>query len=272
MKNFFKNKVVIITGASSGIGKALAFEAAKKGANVVLAARRYNLIESLANELSVNYQKCIAVKCDVSIPDDCKNLIEATINEFGKIDILINNAGISMRALFGDLKLNVFEKLMQVNFMGTVYCTKFALPYLLQQKGTVVGVSSIAGLAPLPARTAYSASKFAMFGFLTTLRLEYFKDGLHVLITHPGFTESEVRYHALTADGQEQGESPRNEEKLMSAQEVALKILKAIEKRKRLQVMTFEGKMVYLLYKFFPRFVDKLIYNSLSKEPNSPLK
>lgn len=270
MKNF-KDKVIIITGASSGIGKALAQEAAKQGANVVLAARRVDNIENLASELSEKYQKCIAVKTDVEVKEDCQYLVKKSIEVFGKINILVNNAGISMRALFNEMDISVFEKLMNTNLMGTVYCSKYALPYILKEKGSIVGVSSIAGVAPLPARTAYSASKFAMFGFLTTLRLENIKNGLHVMIVHPGFTESEVRLHALTASGSEQGKTPRNEEKMMTSQEVAVRILKGILKRKRVQVMSFEGNFTYFLYKFFPKLIDKLIYSSISKEPDTPL-
>lgn len=267
----FTNKVIIVTGASSGIGKALAIEAAKQGANVVLAARRLENIETLSSELSKQYQKCIAVKTDVELKEDCEFLVKKTVQEFGKIDVLVNNAGISMRALFNDMDISVFEKLMNTNLMGTVYSTKFALPYILKEKGSVVGISSIAGVAPLPARTAYSASKFAMFGFLTTLRLENIKNQLHVMISHPGFTESEVRLHALTANGLEQGKTPRNEQKMMTSQEVAIRILKGIRKKKRVQIMSLEGNFTYFLYKFFPKLIDKLIYSSISKEPDTPL-
>jgi len=271
MKKNFKDKVFIITGASSGIGKALAIESAKQGANLVLAARNIAKLQKVADHCQTYGIEAIAIKTDVSVPDDCKNLIDKAIEKFGKIDVLINNAGISMRALFNEMKLEVFQKVMNINFMGTVYCTHYAINHILKQKGSVVGISSIAGLAPLPARTAYSASKFAMFGFLTTLRTENRKKGLHVLIAHPGFTESEIRKHALTKDGTPQGETPRKEEKMMTAQEVALKVLKAIRKRKNILVLTTTGKLTYLLYKFFPKMMEGVIYNAMRKEPDSPL-
>ena len=267
-----KNKTVIITGASSGIGLATAKAFAQLGAQVVLAARNYDKIKNIEQEMQAAGQQALAVKTDVSKEEDCKNLINQTVSRFGKIDILVNNAGISMRALFKDLQLEVLKKLMDVNFWGTVYCTKYALPYLLKTQGSVVGVSSIAGFVGLPARTGYSASKFAMHGFLNTLRIETLKDGLHVMIIAPGFTASNIRKTALVADGTAQGETPRNEEKMMSAEEVAAHLIKGIKKRKRIVVLTTQGKLTVWLNKFFPSFMDKMIYNHMAQEEDSPLK
>ncbi len=160
---------------------------------------------------------------------------------------------------------------MDVIFWGTVYCTKFSLPYLLKNKGSVVGVSSIAGYVGLPARTGYSSSKFAMHGFLEALRVENMKTGLHVLIAAPGFTASNVRKSALTAKGDHQGDTPRHEEKMMSAEEVAVYLAKAIIKRKPTLVLTFlEGKFTVFLKKFAPSLLRKLTYNHMAKEPDSP--
>ena len=171
------------------------------------------------------------------------------IKRFGYIDILINNAGISMRALFTDLDLRDFEKVMKINFYGTVYATKHALKYILNQKGSVVGVSSIAGHKGLPARTAYSSSKFAMTGFLEALRIENFKKGLHVLIASPGFTSSNIRKNAINSMGISQQESPRNEKVMMSPDEVAKRIVVAVEKRQNSIVLTFQGKLLVFLNK-----------------------
>ena len=175
MRNYFSSKVIIVTGASSGIGLASVYRFMELGANVVLAARSIDKLEKIAEELGQrttdNGQQFLCIKTDVTKEEDCKNLIEKTIERFGKIDILVNNAGISMRAVFKDLDLKVMHSLMDTNFWGTVYCTKYALPYLLESKGTVVGVISTAGYVGLPARTAYSASKFAVRGFLETLRI-----------------------------------------------------------------------------------------------------
>jgi short-subunit dehydrogenase len=266
-----KNKVVVITGASSGIGRALAIEFASKGARLSLGARRTELLEELRKELPDT--EILIQATDVSKEEDCQNLIEATVKHFGKVDILVNNAGISMRALFEEVDLKVIKQLMDVNFYGTVYCTKYALPYLLKTKGSLVGVISIAGFVGLPGRTGYSASKFAIRGFLDTVRIENLKKGLHVLIAAPGFTASEVRKAALTGDGSKQGETPRNEEKMMSAEVCAAHIVKAIERRKRQLILTFmEGKLTVLLGKFFPSLLDRLTYSHMAKEPNSPFK
>jgi len=266
-----KNKVVIITGASSGIGRALAVEFASRGAKLVLGARRTDRLQELEQELPGT--EILSVKTDVSVEEECKNLIEQAVSRFGHIDILINNAGISMRANFQDMDLEVMHKVMDVNFYGTVYCTKYALPYLLESKGSLVGVISIAGHVGLPGRTAYSASKFAVRGFLDTVRIENLKKGLHVLVAAPGFTASEVRKSALTANGTAQGETPRKEEKMMSSEECALHIANAVKKRKRQLILTFvEGKFTVFLGKFFPSLLDKLTFNHMAKEPDSPIK
>ena len=263
--------VVVITGASSGIGRALAIEFHKRGARLTLGARRLDQLEVLRMELGSTGILC--VKTDVSVESECKNLIDKTMSEYGRIDILINNAGISMRALFNDLDLEVIHRVMDVNFYGTVYCTKFALPYLLASKGSLVGIISIAGYVGLPCRSAYSASKFAIRGFLDTIRIEQLHNGLHVLVAAPGFTASEIRRVALTENGSLQGETPRDESLMMSAQRCAGLIVNAVKKRRRTLILTFvEGKFTVFLGKFFPSLLDKLTYNHMYKEPDSPLK
>ena len=269
-KNRFTDEVVIITGASSGIGKACAFEFADEGAKVILAARRENELKKVENQIKEQGGEALSVKTDVRNIEDCKNLINKTIEKFGKIDVLINNAGISMRATFEDLDLQVIKELMDTNFYGAVYCTKFALPYLLKQKGTVIGISSISGLTPLPGRIAYSASKHAMDGFFNTLRLENKKKGLNVLVVHPSFTSSNIRNTALNKNGKPQKETPRNEEKMMSAERVAQIITKATLKRERDLILTPQGKLVVWLHKNFPSITDRIILNEMAKEPDSP--
>jgi dehydrogenase/reductase SDR family member 7B len=267
-----KDKVVIITGASSGIGKALAFECGREGAKLVIAARNDQKLEALAAELTTLGVEVLPVKTNVALEPDCRELVEKTVARFGRIDVLINNAGISMRALFDQVSLDVIRQLMDTNFWGTVYCSKYALPFLLQSQGSLVGVSSIAGYKGLPGRTGYSASKFAMQGLLEVIRIENMKKGLHVLIACPGFTTSNIRNVALAWDGTRQGETPLDESSLMSAEAVASAIAEAIRKRKRTLVLTGQGKMTVLLNKFFPAFMDKMVYNHMAKEPNSPFK
>lgn len=272
MKDLMKDKVVVITGASSGIGKALAMEYAGRGANVVMSARNKDRLDQAAEDVSALGAGVLAVVSDVSVEGDCEVLIDKSIEKFGGIDILINNAGISMRAAFNDTEIEVLKKLMDINFWGTVYCTKFALPYLLKSKGSVVGVSSIAGYKGLPGRTGYSSSKFAMHGFLETLRIENLKTGLNVLIACPGFTASNIRNTALNEKGEMQGESPRDEGKMMSAEEVAKHIANAVQKRKDRLTLTSQGKLTVFLNKIAPKFLDKQVYNHMAKEPDSPFK
>ncbi len=267
----FDGKVVIVTGASSGIGKACAFEFAKKGAKVVLAARREFELKKLVDQIAILGGEASYLKTDVKLINDCKLLIDYTIQKYGRIDVLVNNAGISMRASFEELDLSVIKNLMDTNFYGTVYCTKFALPYLLERKGTVIGVSSISGLVPLPGRTGYCASKHAMDGFLNTLRIENMRKGLNVLVVHPGFTISNIRNTALNKYGNPQKETPRNEAEMMSAEKVAQIILKSTLKRDRSRVLTMQGKLVVWLYKNFPGITDRLILNEMAKESHAPV-
>lgn len=267
-----EKKVIIITGSSSGIGKALSNLYVSRGYHVVMAARNEEKLKEMAATFEKQGGDVLPVKTDVSKEVDCKNLINRAIESYGQIDILINNAGISMRGMFKDTDLDVIRQLMDVNYWGTVFCTKHALPHVLKKKGSIVGVISIVGHVGLPARTGYASSKFAIRGFMDTLRIEHLKDGLHVLVAAPGFTESNIRKTALTADGSQQGDTPRKETGMMTSEEVARRIAKAIDKRKRSLILTFtEGKLTVFLGKFMPKLLDKLTYNHMAKEPDSPL-
>lgn len=272
MKNIIRDKVVIVTGASSGIGEAVAREFARNGSKVVLAARTESRLRVITEELKAANLEAVHIVTDVSIEADCRRLIEFTVEKYGTVNILVNNAGISMRASFMDVDLSVLHRLMNVNFWGTVYCTKYALPYLIKNKGSLVGVSSVAGFHGLPGRTGYSASKFAMHGFLETIRIENLNKGLHVMIIAPGFTTTEIRKHALTADGSEQGESPLNEKSLSSPEYVAKWVLKGIRKKKRNKLLTWYGRLTALFQRIIPDVVDRAYYNEFRREPESPLK
>ena len=265
----FENKVVVVTGASSGIGEALAHRFAALGAHVVAGARSIDKLQKVVESLPT---LSLAVACDVSREEDFKKLIQRAVEAFGHIDVLVNNAGISMRALFDDVDLSVLHRLMDTNFWGAVYCTKYALPYIQKSQGSIVGISSVAGFHGLPGRTGYSSSKYAMHGLLETIRVENLKKHVHVLIVAPGFTASNVRFSALTADGSQQGASPREEGKMMTADEAARRIVRAVAKRKRTLLMDFDGKATRILKFFAPGLLDKLYYNHMAKEPDSPLK
>lgn len=268
-----KDKVILITGASSGIGKSLAEEFASRGANVVLGARQYVKLCEISDNIIKKYNvKSLAIQLDVTNEEDCRNFVNQALYSMGKIDVLVNNAGISMRALFNDLDLKVLRQIMDINFWGTVYCTKYALPELLKVKGSVVGVSSIAGYKGLPGRTGYSASKFAMNGFLESLRVENLKTGLHVMTACPGFTASNIRNVALNKDAVSQGETSMDEGKMMTSEEVAKIIADGLVKRKRELVMTGQGKLTVFLQKFIPALLDKLVYNVFAKEKEPLIK
>jgi len=269
----FKNKVVIITGASSGIGKSCAEEFARRGASLVLAARQYVTLCEITAELENKYGiKAVAVQVDVTQEVECETLIKQALTTFGRIDVMVNNAGISMRALFNELDLAVLKNLMDVNFWGTVYCTKYALPEILKTKGSIIGVSSIAGYRGLPGRTGYSASKFAMNGFMEALRTELLQSGVHVMVACPGFTTSNIRVAALAKDGSSHGETSMEEGKMMSAEEVAKNIVDGIAARKRTLVMTGQGKLTVWLNKLLPALADKLVFNHFTKEKNALIK
>ena len=272
MKNALNNRVVVVTGASSGIGEAMAREYAKMGAKVVMGARREEELRRIASEIEAEGGKVAYAACDVVKEEDCKHLVDTAIEAFGGIDIMICNAGLSMRALFDDCDRKVLHRLMDVNFWGTVNCTKYALPWLQKSRGSLVGISSVAGIHGLPGRTGYSASKYAMTGFLDTIRVENLKKGVHVMTACPGFTASNVRFSALTADGSQQGSTPREEGKMMTATEVAHIVARGIAKRKRLCLMEIEGRATHFVKKFAPGLVDKLFYYVMSKEPDSPFK
>jgi short-subunit dehydrogenase len=263
-----KDKIIVITGASSGIGKALALEALARGARVALCARSIDKLKDVFREGS----DILLCKADVSKQEDCKNFIDKTLQKFGRIDVLINNAGISMRALFDEVDLTVLKELMDINFWGAVYCTKYALPAVIEHRGVIASISSIAGYRGLPGRTGYSASKFAMQGFMEALRTELLKTGTSVLWFCPGFTASNIRNVARAADGSSQGETPLAESKLMSAETSARIMMDGIERRKRNIVMTVQGKLTVWLNKLLPGFADNLVYNHFLKEPGSPLK
>lgn len=264
MSEFFRDKVVVITGGTDGIGKALIDALVPLGAKIATCGRSYDKLYSL----QMQYSNVVlhAMACDVSHEKECQRFIESTVNEFGGIDILINNAGISMRALVKDLDVDVIRKVMDVNFFGSVYCTKFALPYIIERKGSIVGISSIAGYRGLPGRSGYSASKFALQGWLESLRTELLNDNVHVMWVCPGFTTSNIRFASLDKEGKPHGTTPMDEGKMMPADEVATRILDAIEKRKRTLVMTFTGKRTVFMNKFFPGLTDKMVHKFFFKD------
>lgn len=267
-----KDKVVIITGGSSGIGKALAEVFGHHGSRILITGRNTADLDVAVNDLRQQGIDVRGYSADVSREEDNRQMADEALRHFGRIDVLINNAGITMRALFEEVDMDVIRKVMDINFYGALYATKFCLPEILKNKGSVIGISSIAGYRGLPARTGYSASKFALNGFLEVLRTEMLKRDVHVMTACPGFTTSNIRKRSLTKDGASQGDSPRDEARMMSAEECARHIYAATVRRKKILILTAQGKFTVFLNKWFPGLTDRLVYNVMAKEQNSPLK
>ena len=261
--SYFQDKVVVVTGGTDGIGKALVEQLLQAGAKVATCGRDHDKLYRLQSTYPSSPLHTMVA--DVSSENDCRRFMETTIKIFGGIDILINNAGVSMRALLKEATSEVIRKVMDINFFGAVYCTRYALDSIIERKGTIVGISSIAGYRGLPGRSAYSASKFALQGWLEAVKTELLDDGVHVMWVSPGFTSSNIRVAALNKDAESHGETPMDEGKMMTAEECASHILRAIEKKKRSLVMTFTGKQTVFLNKFFPKLADRLTHNFFFK-------
>jgi len=260
----FTDKIVVITGGSDGIGKALVAQFLALGAKVTTCGRNENKLSLLAAEFPSS--NLFTAQVDVSKQDQSEAFIKQVVDKWGRIDVLINNAGISMRALVSEVSVQTLQNVMDINFWGTVYCTKAALASIQQNKGVIVGVSSIAGYRGLPGRSGYSASKFALNGWLEALKTELYASGTHVMWVCPGFTTSNIRNAALDKNAKAQGESPMDEGAMMSSEQCATHIIHAIEKRKRSLVLTFTGKRTVFMNKYFPAWADKLVHHFFFKE------
>ena len=260
----FTDKIVVITGGSDGIGKALVAQFLALGAKVATCGRNENKLSLLATEFPSS--NLFTAQVDVSKQEQSEAFIKQVVDNWGRIDVLINNAGISMRALVSEVSVQALQNVMDINFWGTVYCTKAALPSIQQNKGVIVGVSSIAGYRGLPGRSGYSASKFALNGWLEALKTELYASGTHVMWVCPGFTSSNIRNAALDKNAQAHGESPMDEGAMMSSEVCAAHIIHAIDKRKRSLVLTFTGKRTVFMNKYFPAWADKLVHHFFFKD------
>ncbi len=265
-KYLFQDQVVAVTGASSGIGKELALRMAGEGAWLSLGARNGEKLEEAANACLQKGGKALRVVLDVADKESCRNFIEETVKAYGKIDVLINNAGISMWAYFEEFTdLKPFEDIMQVNYFGSLYCTFYALPYLKKTKGRIVGISSLTGKTGVPTRSGYAASKHAMAGFFDTLRIELKNTGVSVTMIYPGFVSTEVRKRAFGADGKSLKESPLDETATMTVEKCVDLIIPAIAKRKREVVMTTKARIGLWLKLIAPGLVDNIALKAVSK-------
>jgi short-subunit dehydrogenase len=265
-KDVFRENVVIVTGASSGIGRETAHQLAEQGAWLSLAARDAERLEQTAEECRQRGGRAIGVKTDVAIEGECRNLIEQTLAAYGRLDTLINNAGISMWTRFDQLQdLSILDNVMRVNYLGAAACTYYALPHLKQTRGRLAAVSSLAGKNGIPTRSGYAASKHAMAGFFDSLLVELAETGISVTLIYPGFVTSEIRERAYGADGRPLGRSPVREAEVMSAEECARIMIRAIARRKREEVMTRRGKLGQWAKLIAPGMVDKMARKAIEE-------
>jgi short-subunit dehydrogenase len=255
----FAGRVLVITGASDGIGAALARELAAAGARLVLAARSADKLERVAAQCRARGAAAIAVPTDVTDDAQCAALIARAVAEFGTLDVLVNNAGVSMHAWFEDTTdFSTYEKLLRVNFLACVALTRYALPHLKAARGQIVGVCSLAGKTGVPARSAYCASKFALAGFLEALRIELAASGVAVTVVFPGIVATETRRRGFDGSGGPAGVSGLDETNAMPVDECARRIAAAMRARKRELVMTAEARLGLWLKLIAPTLVDRL--------------
>ena len=255
----FKDNVVIVTGASTGIGEELAYRLARQGAKLVLTARRVDELNRVADKVRNYGTQAITVSADVAKSEECKKIIDAAIAEFGRIDTLMCNAGMTMWARFQDIEdVGILERIMQVNYMGAVYCTHHALPHLLKSKGRIVGIASLTALVGVPTRSGYAASKHAMRGFFDSLRIELAESGVTVTMIYPGFVATGIRENATGSDGKPSKIDPVSKDDVMSVAECAAIIMGAIESRKREEIMTFKAKFGQWIKLVAPGVIDRM--------------
>jgi short-subunit dehydrogenase len=262
----YAGKVVVVTGASQGIGKALCLELAAQRPKLVLAARDAATLEGVAAECRARGADTLVVPTDVADEASCRALVEKAVERFGGVDVLVNNAGIGMLARFEDVTdLSLYERLMRVNYLGSVYPTWYALPHLKRTRGQIVAVSSLVGLTGVPMRTAYAATKHAQVGFFDSLRIELRATGVSVTVIAPYFVQSEIRKRSPGPDGRTIEASPVREASIMSAEECARRMVRAIERRQRMLVMSFKGKLGRWARLVAPGFVDRMAAEAVRK-------
>jgi len=271
MPRQYRSRIFVITGASEGIGAELALALARRGHSLVLAARSEDRLREVAAHCQRSGAKAIAFRADITVEDDCRRLVGRALEAFGRIDVLVNNAGLSMHATFDEISdWSTYERLWRVNCLGTINCTRFAWPYLKaapgKRGGQIVGISSLAGRTGVPGRTTYCASKFAQTGFLEALRIEAAEHGITVTVVYPGVVATESRRPGQNGRGETAGVSGLEEAGAMPVDECARQIVHAIEGRRRELVMTAKGRIGLWLKLLAPGWVDNLARNALRKK------
>lgn len=266
MREPLTGKVAVLTGASQGIGKALALEFAGRGARLVLAARDADALEAVAASCRSRGAEAHAVPADVGVEADCRRLVDEAVARCGALDVLVLNAGITMWARADELAdTSVYERLLRVNVLGSIWPTLFALPHLAKGRGRIVAVSSLAGMTGVPTRSGYAASKHAMFGFFDSLRIELEGTGVSVTVIAPDFVVTEIHRRAIGADGKALGQSPMKESRILTAEACATRIADATERRRRLVITSLRGKLGRWVRLVAPGFIDRLARRAIQE-------
>lgn len=266
MADPFRDNVVVITGASDGIGREVALQLADQGAWLALAARDAEKLEAAAADCRARGGRAVAIPTDVGDAAQCRRLIDRTVRELGRIDTLVNNAGVSMWARLDEVTdLAPFETMMRVNYMGSVWCTHAALPHLKRSRGRIVGVSSLTGLTGVPTRSGYAASKHAMRGFFDSLRVELADEGVTVTMVYPGFVSTGIRTRAYGPDGKPLVANPVRESEVMSPGECARQTVAAAAARRREVVMTGRARVGQWIKLFAPGVVDRIARKAIEQ-------
>ena len=262
----FKNKVVVVSGAASGIGNAICRKFAREGARIGLLDMDAKGVQAASDQLRASGVDAVGIRCDVIDENECTSAMKEIIGLYGGIDVLVNNAGITQRSAFVDTQISVYRRVMDVNFFGSLHCTKAAMTSLIERKGSIIVIESLAGITPLLGRTGYCASKHALHGLFTSLRSELRTTGIHIMLVCPGFVETCLQSRALGADGRVTTHPQSMVGKPVSAESVAEDIYKGLLKKKQLLVLTPVGKLTYWIHRFAPRLYERLMARQLKEE------
>jgi len=264
--NDLKNKIAVVTGAASGIGAAISKTFAARGAKLGLLDIDETAVEAAAAAMVADGIDAIGICCDVARETECEAAINAIVEHYGAIDILVNNAGITQRSAFVDTRIDVYRRVMDVNFFGSLHCTKYAIASIVARRGSIVIIESVAGVAPLVGRTGYCASKHALHGLFTSLRAELIGSGVHIMIVCPGFVRTNLQTRALDGDGHITTHPQSIVGKQDAPERVADAVFRGIQKRKHLVVLSPVGRLTYWMSRIAPNLYERLMARQLKSE------
>jgi NAD(P)-dependent dehydrogenase (short-subunit alcohol dehydrogenase family) len=265
----FNGATVLVTGAGGGLGHAIAEHFAAAGAHIVALDKDVAAVTRLQAELEARGRACLAVACDVTDPDACARAVAAALERFGAIDVLVNNAGMSHRSGLAETDLTVIRRVMDVNFYGAIHCTKAALPRLIERRGLVIAISSVAGYTPLIARTGYAASKHALHGFFESLRTELAPQGVHVMMVCPSFIATQIDRNALGGDGQPVRHAQVTIGRPLTPDAAAQQIVAGAARDRRLLLIGRTARIAWWVSRLAPALYEKLMARRLRGELES---